>query len=303
MVQNLDNDMDVALAQSTTFLCRIWELTCDNGEVFRFTDLTRDIVYGGDTYLYDPGIRVSSIVISSGGQPDNAQVEVVAAANFLPMARIRQGGLANATFNIWAVDWRNPDFYGLIELFGGTVSTIKFNNKNKVAIGVNSDNGGTNQLIGERYSRQCRAQLGDARCGVNLAALGVSFTIDSIADGGYSFLASELTALASDYLKFGKVVWDGGNNDTLTDEIKANVTGTGSVRLSLYPRNPLVIGDTGIVYPGCDFQVSTCGDKFANLFNFRGEPYVPPPNIMVFSGLSAVTGLPRDDMYRFAEYG
>lgn len=294
MVQNLSNEMDAALAETTTYLCRIWELTTDNGKVHRFTDSVRDVVFGGNTYKYDPGIRVSSIVISSGGQPDNAQVEVVASENFLPMARIRQGGLANAVFNIWAVDWRDPDFYGPIKLFGGTTSTIKFNNKNRVSIGVNSDNGGTNQTIGERYSRQCRAQLGDDRCKVDLEAIKVSFEIDTITDQGYGFTASELVGIADGRFKFGRILWTSGLNDTLQDEVKESYT-TGRAVLSLYPRNPLVLGDTGFLYPGCDFQVTTCGNKFANLVNFRGEPYVPPPNIVVFSGLSAVTGLPFVD--------
>lgn len=294
MVQNISNDLELALAQTTTYLCRIWELTCDNGEVFRFTDLTEDIVYDGETYKYDPGIRVSSIVITSGGQPDNAQIEVVASENFLPMARIRNGGLSKATFKLWVIDWRDPDFYGALELFGGMTSTIKFNNKNRVSLSVNSDNGEDAQSIGERYSRQCRAQLGDERCKVNLEALKIAFTVDTITDNGYGFTAPELVGVTDARFKFGRILWTSGFNDTLQDEVKESFA-TGRAVMSLYPRNPVVPGDTGFIYPGCDFQVSTCGDKFGNLVNFRGEPYVPPPNIIVFSGLSAVTGLPNVD--------
>lgn len=288
MVQNLSNEMDVALAQTTTFLCRVWELTLANGEVYRFTDLTRDVVYDGQTWKYDPGIRVSSIVISSGGQPDNAQIEVTTAAQFLSQNRIRQGSLKSATFNMWAIDWRDPDLYGPIPLFSGGTGTTKFNNKGKVDIGLNSDVSGGASKIGELYSRQCRAQLGDARCKVNIEALKIGFTIDTITDNGYGFTATEMFATSLDHFKFGKVVWTAGLNDTLQDEIKANVPGEGRVVLSLYPRNPLVVGDTGFAYPGCDFQVQTCGNRFANLANYRGEPYVPPPNITIFSGLALV---------------
>jgi len=302
-MQNLNNNMDVALLQGTTYLCRIWKLVLTNGQEFRFTDLDTDVVYDNELYSYDPGVLVSSIVMSSGGQSDNAQIEVTTAAAFLSQNRIRQGALKNATFDMWAVDHRDPDFYGLIPLFSGGTATTKFNNKGRVDIGLNSDiGGGSSSRIGELYQRQCRAQLGDARCKIDLEAIKVAFTIDTITDNGYGFTASELVGTADGRLKFGKVIWTGGLNDTMQDEIKANTSATGKAVLSLYPRNPLVIGDTGFAYPGCDFQVTTCGDKFGNLANFRGEPYVPPPTITVFSG-SLGDLQARQEYYHEAAFG
>ena len=43
---------------------------------------------------------------------------------------------------------------------------------------------------------------------------------------------------------------------------------------------PVAIGDAFIVYPGCDKQQSTCA-MFGNLANYRGQPYIPVPELSV----------------------
>lgn len=283
-MQNLSSAMDVALAQSVTYLCRIWKLKLPTSEEFFFTDLTGNITVGGQLYKFDPGIKVSAVVKTAGGQPDNAQVEITTSANFMQLNRIRQGALKDASFDMWIVDWRDPDHYGLISLFSGGIGELKFQNKGKIDLGLNSSIGGGKALIGEQYSRQCRARLGDSRCKFDLEGAKLAVEITAITNNGYTFASTSLVGLPDDNFKFGKVVWDSGLNNGLTDEIKASNGTTGTATFVLYPRNPLVIGDTGFIYPGCDFQVSTCGQRFNNLNNFRGEPYVPPANTYVFQG-------------------
>lgn len=288
-MQNLTPQMDTALTQPLTYLCRIWKLELANGQVFRFTDLNRDLVYGGETYKCDPGIRVSSVVVSRE-QSDNAELEVATSENFISMNRLRQGALDNASFELWITDWRAPDTYGLIELFSGQTSEVKFHNKGKAELGLTSDLGGGVTNIGEPYSRFCRAKLGDTRCKVNLAALGVDFTVLTITDEGYGFTATSLGSLTDNYLKFGHVDWLTGNNATLKDELTSNTQSLSKAVLSSTPRNPIAVGDTGKVFPGCDKTVEMCGPRFGNLVNFRGEPYVPSPGVIVFVGLKSELG-------------
>ena len=37
----------------------------------------------------------------------------------------------------------------------------------------------------------------------------------------------------------------------------------------------VAIGDRFRIAPGCDKRLATCAERFANVLNFRGEPYVP----------------------------
>lgn len=287
-MQPISSQLSTALAQELTFLCRIWKLELANGTVFRFTDLDRDLVYDGETYKCDPGIRVSSVV-ASREQSDNAEITVITAADFLSKNRLRQGSLDNAAFTLWVTDWRAPDTYGVLELFAGETSEVSFHDKGKARIGLTSDIGGGVTNIGEAYSRFCRAKLGDERCTVNLTALGVDFTVLTITDDGYGFTATALGGLVDDYLKFGHVDWLTGNNATLKDELTSNTQSSSKAVLASTPRNPISVGDTGTVFPGCDKTVEMCGPRFGNLANFRGEPYVPSPGVIVFVGLKSET--------------
>lgn len=297
-MQPISSQLSTALAQELTFLCRIWKLELANGTVFRFTDLDRDLVHNGDVYKCDPGIRVSSVV-SSREQSDNAEITVVASADFLSKNRLRQGTLDGAAFTLWVTDWRAPNTYGLLELFAGETSEVSFHDKGKARIGLISDNSSGATNIGETYSRFCRAKLGDARCKVNLAALGVDFTVLTITDDGYGFTATALGGVIDNYLKFGHVDWLTGNNSTLKDELTSNTQSLNKAVLASTPRNPITIGDTGKVFPGCDKTVEMCGPRFGNLVNFRGEPYVPSPGVIVFVGLKPSTSavLYGDPMY------
>ncbi len=38
---------------------------------------------------------------------------------------------------------------------------------------------------------------------------------------------------------------------------------------------PLTICDAASITAGCDKRLATCGDRFANVANFRGFPHVP----------------------------
>lgn len=287
MSQIFSSAMQLALQQPLTYLCRIWQLELVNGDIYRFTDTNRDIISGGDTFLFDPGIRLSAISTSTTSTQNNCSIQVTKSDNFLTMQRVRQGALDGALFSLWLVDHRAPDTYGRIDRFGGTVSTVSTKDKGLIAIELTSDlSNGANSSIGEVYSRTCRAQLGDGRCQFDLESVAVSFTVDSITESGYVIAASEFVGLADDRFKFGHILWLTGENAGLSDEIAtSSVTGTATVTYT--PRATYSVGDTGKIYPGCDKQVKTCGDKFANLLNFRGEPYVVDA---LYTGLVSVEG-------------
>ena len=71
----------------------------------------------------------------------------------------------------------------------------------------------------------------------------------------------------------GLVTWETGLNAGRTQEIKTWKAG----RLTLFQRPyfPIKPTDTCVLRPGCDKRRVTCGGKFDNVINFRGEPDVP----------------------------
>ncbi len=75
------------------------------------------------------------------------------------------------------------------------------------------------------------------------------------------------------YFDFGEITFTSGLNDGLTREVKSYVPG----QITLYQPLPYLasIGDTYTLVAGCAKDMETCRDRFDNLPNFRGEPYIP----------------------------
>ncbi|WAC08905.1 MAG: phage BR0599 family protein [Thermodesulfobacteriota bacterium] len=63
-------------------------------------------------------------------------------------------------------------------------------------------------------------------------------------------------------------------------EVKDWGLSTTTFTLFLAMPKTIQIGDTYEAYPGCDKKVSTCEDKYDNVINFRGEPFVPPESVI-----------------------
>ncbi len=269
-------EYEEALAQETTTLALLWKVTRADGTILRFTDAVRPVEISGDgTYRADISFTSSAIFTSrtlSRGQ--NVTISVVMDDLGLRESDLRNRLYDNAVGEVSQVDYENPDF-GVLKLFTGTFGTIKITDKKRATIEIQPTSGavGAGRTIGgEKYSQTSRASLGDARCGVDIEALKVAFTVDS-ASGG-SFVASELTQDAGHWA-FGYVKWLTGANAGRINTVQNSDQDTTSAFLSATPFNPIEIGDTGEIFPGCDKLVTTCRDKFDNVNNMRAEPFVP----------------------------
>ena len=91
------------------------------------------------------------------------------------------------------------------------------------------------------------------------------------------------------------IPWSGSAQDvysqgTVTFESGPNVGVSRTVRQStssgLALQRPLdylpAAGDSFMVYRGCDKTMATCQSRFNNLANFRGFPFVPPPELSMY---------------------
>ena len=105
--------------------------------------------------------------------------------------------------------------------------------------------------------------------------------------------ASSGTVGASPTLSY--IPWSGSTLDifdqgTVTFESGANVGVSRTVQKStssgLTLSRPLdyalAPGDSFVVYKGCDKTMATCLNRFNNLANFRGFPFVPPPELAMY---------------------
>ena len=79
----------------------------------------------------------------------------------------------------------------------------------------------------------------------------------------------------------GVLTWETGANAGRSIEVKSWTQATGQLELFLPMGYAIEQGDAFRIHPGCDKRLDTCIDRFANVLNFRGEPYVPGQDLLM----------------------
>ncbi len=133
------------------------------------------------------------------------------------------------------------------------------------------------QPKGRLFQFTCDADLGDARCMVDLedpANRGTGAIVALL--GERRFTASGLDAYADDWFTRGLIRFTSGAASGQAIEVKSHIK-SDAVTFELWAavRAPLEPGQTFVVTAGCDKQLTTCAAKFANTVNFRGFAHMP----------------------------
>jgi uncharacterized phage protein (TIGR02218 family) len=91
----------------------------------------------------------------------------------------------------------------------------------------------------------------------------------------YVLTADDIGTYADGWFDGGVAIWETGVNAGVAREVLSWTQA--SRALLLFAPPPLTPEPTDIlrIQPGCDKRWSTCGTRFANRLNFRGEPHVP----------------------------
>ena len=120
-----------------------------------------------------------------------------------------------------------------------------------------------------RYQITCNHKLFDSGCGLIKASYKITTEVTLNADKT-QLTSSAFEAKADGYFTFGHV--DFGV------ESRMIIVHTGNTITLAYKMNELDSGETVDAYPGCDGRAITCRDKFNNIDNFLGFPFIPQEN-------------------------
>lgn len=275
----LGSALQSAISTGSTTLCRIFTITSQSGEVRRFTDLDIDLTYDGNTYQASKSFKVTNITMAANSGVSTTNVEIMLGADSITELEMLQGFWDSGTFKVSWIDWSYPD-NGEIVLLVGDISTSQLSNKYMGAFEVRGILNRADQRIGQYYQAECSADLGDARCTKPLD----TFTVAGIITGVTSRtrLSANFSSISGFY-SFGVLTWTSGANTGLSIEVLSQVA-TGGLGQSLItalemPADP-EIGDEFNIVAGCDKRSVTCKDKFDNILNFRGYPFVPGNSII-----------------------
>lgn len=258
---------------TTTTLARIWDITRKDTTVVRLTDHDQDLAVGGDTYLAAQGFSASSILISAGEPVQGMEMIMPEDTTGVDGDDVDAGLYDGAQCSMRYVDYEALAG-GAMTMFGGVIGHSTHDRRlQQINFTVEGKFSRGRVVNVESWSSTCRADLGDARCTVDIEALKTGATVTSV-PSQYTFVDSSL-ALADDAVALGVVKWLTGANAGLAFEIKGNVAATDRVTTFMPAPFVIQVGDTCDLYPGCNKSLSTCRDTYNNVVNFRGEPFIP----------------------------
>jgi uncharacterized phage protein (TIGR02218 family) len=274
-VKTLPTGLQAHLDSGATTLTWCWKVIRTDSTVMGFTDHDLDLAFDGVTFAAATGFTASEVASSLGLAIDNLDVEGALDAVAITEADLAAGIYDGASVELWRVNW--ADVSQRVLMRKGTLGEVT-----RGEIAFTAELRGLahelQQTLGRTYQRQCDADLGDARCGVDLgaAAFKGTGTVDAVSDDRV-LTVSGLSAFDNNWFLFGKLTWISGANAGRIAEVKAHSKSSASATLTLWQRAPKAVeaGDTFIVSAGCDKTLRTCKVKFDNIVNFRGFPHMP----------------------------
>lgn len=277
----LKNDM----AQEATTFCTCWEITRTDGTVLRFTDLDIPLVVDGNEYTPAVGYNRSAIQTSGDMSVDNMDVGGIIDDSSVTIADLRAGKFDYAEVKIFLVNWLHPE-HGTMALRRGWLGEVQVTPDGSFTAELRGLNQALAQAVGETLSPECRADLGDSRCKVDIDGAGYA------REGAVTAVTNRRTFVCSitdpdprasdaNWYVGGVLSWLTGDNAGVNIEVKA-WNGSDTLELFLSQAFAMQVGDTFRLRPGCDKRRETCKNKFNNIINFRGEPFVPGQDLMMY---------------------
>lgn len=267
------------LAKSTARLARcMWVQRRDGGE-YGFTTNRKALVIGGVTYEPASSFTPSDISGANNLETDDLQVDGLLDSAAITEDDLRAGRWDYAEFRIFQVNWADLT-QGDKKDRRGHLGEVRVNRSTFIAelLGM-MDAYGTS--IGEITTPKCRANLGDARCKVDLGPLTVTGTID-LCDTDFFTLTDSARTEADAYFDEGVITFTDGDAIGLSYEVKGYLVGL------WVTKTPVAYDVTGASYsmtPGCMKRLAEdCRDRFDNVNNFRGEPWLRGNDALVQIG-------------------
>jgi uncharacterized phage protein (TIGR02218 family) len=262
----------------------LYTVTLKSGTVLRYTTWDQTLVVSGNTFLTGPP-NIERTAIEEKTGLDVSTIEVTIRANLTDLVSgspilqaIGRGLWDGAAFRIdrLFMDSSSQQIGTLIR-FSGVVGPVDELTRSYAKFTANAGTQYlTMQLPPVIMQPNCTHTLFDAGCTLNKA----SFAESNIVQGGSTVnKVISLSAKADGYYDNGQILFTSGPNNGLLKAVKQYLG------QNFFFNSPLPFlsnaGDTFTAYPGDDKTQATCKNKFNNLANFGGFPYVPVPEAAI----------------------
>jgi uncharacterized phage protein (TIGR02218 family) len=270
----LSPDLAAHLASGATTLCWCWRVVRRDGVVLGFTDHDRALTFDGTTYEAASGFTASDITDGLGLSVDNLEVTGALSSATLTDDDLAAGRYDDARIEIYRTNWADTNQRVLMR--SGSIGEVR-----RTGTGFTAELRGLAHYLQQPKGRllqlTCDADLGDARCTVDLSS--PAFHGEGAITAAHSarrFTVSGIDGFENGLFSRGLFSFTSGASAGLKVEVKSHAKLASSVTIELWAEaEGPVAGDTFVVTAGCDKRFATCKARFANTINFRGFPSIP----------------------------
>jgi uncharacterized phage protein (TIGR02218 family) len=177
MAKGITANMRTHLAEEVTTLATAWKITRTDGTIFRFTSNSEDItadfgidIDGATVYKASTGFRRTNIA-------NNAELDVdnLDSVGVFDDASITETDLRAGLFDfaeVWVFFFNHQDTssaMGIVKMRRGWLGEVIVSPNGLFTTELRGLTQALTRTVGEFYSKDCRADLGDARCRVPIA--------------------------------------------------------------------------------------------------------------------------------------
>lgn len=247
-----------------------WRLARRDGVVVGLTSHDHDLMIGGTMYRAAPGMKPSALETSDSLDVATMDLEGAVTSDAIAARDLDAGRWDGAELELFVTDWSAADV-APVTVARGSLGAIE-----RRGPAFAAELQGVTRLLDRPVcpatSPSCRAVLGDRACRVDLAPLTHDRRIVAI-DGRRATLDAAAPGMA-----FGELLWMEGANCGLASPVIA----VEAAVLHLAEAPPFAVAEPVRVRltEGCDKQLATCRDRFANAVNFRGEAHLPGNDLL-----------------------
>jgi len=286
--------MQSHLGSYSTSLAYLWKIKRVDGLILGFTTHDVDIAYdagdgdGPTTYLAETGFTASATSAKSDLSVDNSEALGFIESNSVVENDIRAGKFDNSAIWIRLVNWADLTM-GDVLLRRGTLGMVRMKN-NLFTAEVRGLASKLKARIGATYGPVCRATFGSGLNGIDMQSHYLcKFDVSTVRQTGSVASVADLRTLtpaagltgqggatgsaSTGWFNDGLLTFTSGGLSGASFEIKI-WDGTTLEFFLDFPSLPSA-GDAFTIEPGCNRTIDNCQNKFSNIANFRGEPFIP----------------------------
>ena len=240
---------------SFTYLYEIYLLS---GTVLKLNSSNQEIVANNEKFL-----PFSSLTLTKGEFNDSAENVINLTGIFEANGITRKMSLAGCKVKIFY--YYDGVIFPLVTYF----ITELAKNDLEFTLKCEPETVKYNQSLLLFYSKTCRANFGDGKCGIDISRYRKSYRIQSIKSR--IIIVSDME-LSSGYYNMGNALFCTATGENINYRIIAHYNNQVTLEEEVY--EDLLKHKEVSLEPACDKNFRTCCNKFNNAVNFRGEPTI-----------------------------